>query len=91
MRSKFFEQGLNNSSPENKAIKPLPPPPPAPLSPSDVGPKSPLLSPPSFNLGEASKQVASGTKKQDSEKDSSVEQSAQDIQDDDFGDFQTAG
>lgn len=99
MKSKFFEQDRYNSSPENKvnqkeakiSIKP-PPPPAAPVSPSAMVQKSPLLSPPSFNLGEPSEQVVSESTKQESDHaDSSEHQSSQNIEDDDFGDFQTAG
>ena len=103
VKSKFFEQGLNNSSPDKKvdnqkeakiSIKP-PPPPPAPLSPSATVQKSPsnLLS--NFNLEATSKQgtALESTKEDSKNTDSSESQSTQeeDVPDDDFGDFQTAG
>ena len=98
VKSKFFEQDPNNLSPENKgnqkeariSIKP-PPPPAAPVSPSATVQKSPLHSPPSFNLGAASKQVVSEPTQVTEHADSSKLKSTQDVEDDDFGDFQTAG
>ncbi|KAM6548805.1 hypothetical protein CsatB_020481 [Cannabis sativa] len=99
VKSKFFEQGSNNSSPENKGdtkkepkicIKP-PPPPPAPLSPSATGQKSSPNFPTSFNLEEASKDGVVVPKKDDSNNTDSSENQSTDVPDDDFGDFQTAG
>ncbi|PON35357.1 Talin [Parasponia andersonii] len=100
VKSKFFEQGLNNSSPENKGnnqeelkiyIKP-PPPPPAPLSPSATVQWSPSNSPSSFNLESGTKHGAFESTKEESENtDSSENRTTQeDVPDDDFGDFQTA-
>lgn len=97
VKSKFFEQGLNNPSPENKGnlkepkicIKP-PPPPPAPLSPVSTIQKSPSKSPSNFNL--EGKLEALETRNVDTKDTySSENQSTQDVPDDDFGDFQAAG
>lgn len=99
VKSKSHDQALNNPSPKNKgnqkelkiSIKP-PPPPPGLLSPSATAQKSPSQSPTKFSLEAASKHGALESTKQDSkEMDSSEDQSAQEIPDDDFGDFQTAG
>ncbi|KAJ0111256.1 hypothetical protein Patl1_02418 [Pistacia atlantica] len=62
VKSKFFEQGMNSLSLEDKGdgkepkicIKP-PPPPPAPLSPASTVQKSPSNLPPNLSLEEASK------------------------------------
>lgn len=99
VRSKFFEQGLNNLSLEEKGnekdpvifIKP-PPPPPSPLSPV-VTTVMPLSKPPSdFSLDEASKTKSSVSVEEQPKELHSVEsQSPQDAPDEDFGDFQTAG
>ncbi|KAK3033416.1 hypothetical protein RJ639_032389 [Escallonia herrerae] len=98
-RSKFFEQGLNNVSLEEKgngkealiSIKP-PPPPPALLSPSPTTVKSPSESPSNLNLEELSKDKSSGSAEgQSKESEPPLQnQSQQEIPDDDFGDFQTA-
>ncbi|KAL5573728.1 hypothetical protein UlMin_023325 [Ulmus minor] len=97
VKSKFFQQGANDLSLEDKgqqkelkiSIKP-PPPPPAPLSP--VSPqKSPSIAPPNLNLGGASKHDDSEATKEDVKEDAHSSESTQDIPDDDFGDFQTAG
>ncbi|KAJ0054501.1 hypothetical protein Pint_02400 [Pistacia integerrima] len=99
VKSKFFEQGMNSLSLEDKGdgkepkicIKP-PPPPPAPLSPASTVQKSPSNLPPNLSLEGASKDDSPGLTKEDSEKQHSSEnQSTQDIADDDFGDFQAAG
>ncbi|XP_057472828.1 uncharacterized protein LOC130761363 [Actinidia eriantha] len=99
-RSKFFEQGLNNLSLEEKgdqkvstiSIKP-PPPPPGPLSPAATAVKSPSGTPSTLSLDETCEDKGSGSlKEQLKEPHSSLEnQTAQDVPDDDFGDFQTAG
>ncbi|KAK7324687.1 hypothetical protein VNO77_28441 [Canavalia gladiata] len=97
IKSKFFEQGLNNS-PEEKSggkesvpsIK-LPPPPPAPLSPVIAAQKSPTNSPTKFSLEKPSKVETPTTVKDDNEHENSENQSTQDAPDDDFGDFQAAG
>ncbi|XP_009593644.1 uncharacterized protein [Nicotiana tomentosiformis] len=99
IRSKFFEQGLNNLSLEEKAnrkdsailIKP-PPPPPAPLSPVDTAAKSPLVSPSKFSLEQSAETEDSTSAKEQPNKPESVkDQGPQDVEDDDFGDFQAAG
>ncbi|GFZ12877.1 adaptin ear-binding coat-associated protein 1 NECAP-1 [Actinidia rufa] len=100
-RSKFFEQGLNNLSLEEKgdqkvstiSIKP-PPPPPGPLSPAAAtAVKSPSGTLSNLSLDETCGDKGSGSlKEQSKEPHSSLEnQTAQDVPDDDFGDFQTAG
>ncbi|KAK2971105.1 hypothetical protein RJ640_000389, partial [Escallonia rubra] len=98
-RSKFFEQGLNNVSLEEKgngkepviSIKP-PPPPLSPLSPSPTSVKFPSESPSNLNLEEPSKEKSSGSAEgQSKESEPPLQnQSQQEIPDDDFGDFQTA-
>lgn len=98
-RSKFFEQGLNDLSLEEKdskkepviSIKP-PPPPPAPLSPV-VSPKaSPPELPSKPSLEQSSEAENSGSpKEQSKELEPPENQNTQDIPDDDFGDFQAAG
>ncbi|KAK0589321.1 hypothetical protein LWI29_012644 [Acer saccharum] len=99
VQSKFFEQGLNNMSLEDKGnqkepvicIKP-PPPPPVTLSAITTAQKSPSNSPQSLSPGVSSKVEAQDSTKEDSkEQNSSENQSTQDIPDDDFGDFQAAG
>uniref|UniRef100_A0A5B6ZBY9 NECAP PHear domain-containing protein n=1 Tax=Davidia involucrata TaxID=16924 RepID=A0A5B6ZBY9_DAVIN len=99
VRSNFFEQGLNNLSLEEHGnqkepvicIKP-PPPPPAPLSPAVTPENSPSRLPSNFSLEDASEDKASGSgKEQSKEPHSPKNQTPQDILDDDFGDFQTAG
>lgn len=90
IKSKFFEQGLNNLSVEDKNNKEtslkLPPPPPSPLSPVRAAEKAPLRLPSKLSLEESSE-----VKESESEKNSSIERSPEDIPDDDFGDFQAAG
>lgn len=99
VKSKFFEQGVNDSSPENKgnqkelkiSIKP-PPPPPAPLSPVSPVQNSPSNSPTKFELEGTSKHEAQESRKNDSkDADFSETHSTQDVPDDVFGDFQAAG
>ncbi|KAL3509222.1 hypothetical protein ACH5RR_028623 [Cinchona calisaya] len=96
--SKFFEQGLNNLSLEEKgiqkepvlSIKP-PPPPPAPLSPV-VSPKQSPELPSKLNLKEISEVKDYISPKEQSKEPASPEnQNIQDTPDDDFGDFQAAG
>ncbi|CAL5336839.1 uncharacterized protein At1g03900 [Camellia sinensis] len=98
VRSKFFEQGLNNLSLEEKGnpkvsaicIKPLPPP-PAPLSPVVGAAKSPSDPPSSLSLeGTPDDKGSASLTEQSKETHSRQNQSAHDIPDDDFGDFQTA-
>ncbi|XP_061350145.1 uncharacterized protein At1g03900 [Gastrolobium bilobum] len=98
VKSKFFDQGLNNSSEEKSGTKEsvpsikLPPPPPAPLSPAATVQNSPTNSPTKFSLEKTSEVETSKTVKEDTERENSPEnQSTQDIPDDDFGDFQAAG
>ncbi|KAL8468685.1 hypothetical protein ACS0TY_031757 [Phlomoides rotata] len=91
IKSKFFEQRLNNLSlddkPKNKemsvSIK-LPPPPPPPLSPVAAQEKTP------FSLEDSSeKKTTSDLEKDRSE--SPEKKESHDVLDDDFGDFQAAG
>lgn len=98
-KSKFFEQGLNNLSLEEKAnrkdstilIKP-PPPPPAPLSPVDTAARSPPVSPSKLSLEQSAETKESATAKEQTHKSESVkDQGPQDVEDEDFGDFQAAG
>ncbi|KAL3502691.1 hypothetical protein ACH5RR_037140 [Cinchona calisaya] len=96
--SKFFEQGLNNLSLEEKVDKKVPviaiippPPPPAPLSP--VSPeKSPPELPSNLSLKETSEVKNSTSPEEQSIESAPPEnQNTRDIPDDDFGDFQAAG
>ncbi|KAJ7981567.1 Adaptin ear-binding coat-associated protein 1 [Quillaja saponaria] len=97
MKSKFFEQGLNNPVEEKgtgkesvNCIKPLPPP-PAPLSPATSAQKSPTNLPPNLSLEGVSKDEALKSTNDGKNQHSLENQSTQDIPDDDFGDFQAAG
>ncbi|KAJ8568007.1 hypothetical protein K7X08_020729 [Anisodus acutangulus] len=99
IRSKFFEQGLNNLSLEEKAnrkdsiilIAP-PPPPPAPLSPVGTAARSPPVSLSKLSLEQSSETKDITTAKEQPNKSESVkDQGPQDVEDDDFGDFQAAG
>ncbi|KAI4322760.1 hypothetical protein L6164_022425 [Bauhinia variegata] len=97
VKSKFFEQGLDNSSKGKGDSKEsiigikLPPPPPAPLSPTTTK-KSPTNSPTSFSLDRTSTDDSLKTVKEfKGHEKPSENQSTQDLPDDDFGDFQTAG
>jgi hypothetical protein len=98
VKSKFFEKDLNNASEEKGkwkepiiSIKP-PPPPPAPLSPATTAQRSPANVPPKFNLEETSKEeVPESAKEEAKDLNSPEKHSIQDIPDDGFGDFQTAG
>lgn len=91
-KSKFFEQGVNNLSLENKGnqkeLKVCIKPPPAPLSPVSPVKRSPSNSPTKFSLEGPSKHEAPELRK---DADLSENQSTQDVPDDDFGDFQAAG
>lgn len=86
VRSKFFEQGLNNLPDQKEkgkkevaiSIKP-PPPPMSPVSPPIGSTNTPPDSPSNFNLDPQSNEPRSVEK-----------QTAQDLPDDDFGDFQAA-
>ncbi|KDP31786.1 hypothetical protein JCGZ_12247 [Jatropha curcas] len=93
VKSKIFEQGLNNLSLEVKGDRkePIlgiipPPPPPATLSPVSCGPNSPSNLPPKISLDKTSEDNSNPAKE-----DTKEQQSTQDIPDDDFGDFQVAG
>ena len=94
--SKFFEQGLNDLSLEEKGSKKEPvisiKPPPAPLSPV-VSPKtSPSELPSKLSLKESSAAEDSvSPQEQSKELEPPENQNTQDIPDDDFGDFQAAG
>lgn len=99
VKSKFFEQGLNNLSLEEKgdrkepllSIRP-PPPPPAPLSPATSVQSSPSKLPEKITLDGTSTDKAPNSMKESTEvQHSSENESTQDIPDDDFGDFQAAG
>lgn len=99
VRSKFFEQGLNNLSLEEKnnkkeppviCIKP-PPPPPGPLSPAVTSGKSSSEFPSKLSLEATSKDHPAGPMDEQREQHPVNKQSPQDIPDDDFGDFQAAG
>lgn len=95
MKSKFCEQGLNDPSEEKGKGKestvsikpPPPPPPPAPLSPSTTVQKSPTKMLPHLNLEDTSKDETPELAKEDG----NDLNSPQELPDDDFGDFQTAG
>lgn len=99
VKSKFFEQGLNDLSLDDKGnrkepvicLKPLPPP-PAPLSPATAARMSPSNSPQKFSLEGSSKDASPDSTKEDSkEQHSPKSPNTEDIPDDDFGDFQAAG
>ncbi|XP_017242625.1 uncharacterized protein At1g03900 [Daucus carota subsp. sativus] len=98
VRSKFFDQGLNKISIEEKGngkepiicLKP-PPPPLAPLSPSVSSTNSPSLSPKSFSLEEDSKDKSSVSLEIQSKESTTQDNESSQVLDDDFGDFQAAG
>ncbi|KAK1412342.1 hypothetical protein QVD17_33514 [Tagetes erecta] len=97
-RSKFFEQGLNNPQDQKEKGKKevaitgiLPPPPPSPLSPPVNAVKSPLEPPSKLALDESPKDKSSTSVDLQSNEPHPVEkQTAQEVPDDDFGDFQAA-
>ncbi|KAI3465834.1 hypothetical protein Pfo_022497 [Paulownia fortunei] len=101
VKFKFFEQGLNNFSLEDRRRKtetptgiklPPPPPPPALLSPVVTPEKSPSELPRKFSLEESSDVKACESEKDQSKESESPEnKNPRDITEDDFGDFQTAG
>jgi len=98
VKSKFFEQGLNNLSLEGKSDgkEPLlsirPPPPPAPPSPATSVQISPSNLPPKITLDGNSTEKSPNLAKDEAEQQHFPDnESSQDIQDDDFGDFQAAG
>lgn len=94
-KSTFFERGLNNLSIEGKSdtkepsicIKP-PPPPPAALSPIN-SPKSRANLPANISPEETSKDEARNANEEEGQVPPD-NQSAEDVPDDDFGDFQIA-
>jgi hypothetical protein len=99
VKSKIFEQGLNNLSLEENSdrkepllsIRP-PPPPPAPLSPATSVQNSPSNLPPKITLeGTYTEKSPYLTKDEAEQQHLPDNESSQDIQDDDFGDFQAAG
>ncbi|KAI5661832.1 hypothetical protein M9H77_21155 [Catharanthus roseus] len=99
IKSKFFEQGLNDLSLNEKGTKKEvavsimpPPPPPAPLSPVSP-PQSPPGPPSKLSLNGTSKPATNSISPKGDGKESASpgSQSSQDLPDDDFGDFQTAG
>ncbi|XP_011038202.1 PREDICTED: uncharacterized protein At1g03900-like [Populus euphratica] len=100
VKSKIFEQGLNNLSLEENSgrkepllsIRP-PPPPPAPLSPATSVQNSPSNLPPKITLEGTSTEKSPCLTKDEAEQQQHLpdNESSQDIQDDDFGDFQAAG
>ncbi|XP_004487167.1 uncharacterized protein At1g03900 isoform X1 [Cicer arietinum] len=92
VKSKFFEQGPNNSSEEKSGGKEsvpcikLPPPPSSPGSPVATPQKSPSTSPTKFTLEKTAEEENSKTEHGNSPEN----ESTQDAVDDDFGDFQAA-
>ncbi|KAJ6763981.1 ADAPTIN EAR-BINDING COAT-ASSOCIATED PROTEIN 1 NECAP-1 [Salix purpurea] len=99
VKSKIFEQGLSNLSLEEHidrkepllSIRP-PPPPPAPLSPATSLQNSPSNLPPKIILeGTSTEKSPTLTKDEAEQQHLPDNESSQDIQDDDFGDFQAAG
>ncbi|KAK6919175.1 NECAP, PHear domain [Dillenia turbinata] len=100
LKSKPLEQGVSNISLEEKgnrkepllSIKP-PPPPPGPLSPATTARSSQPNFPSNFKLdGDSEDKELSHFAKLGPENSGSLEnQRAEDIPDDDFGDFQAAG
>ncbi|KAG9129959.1 hypothetical protein Leryth_007076 [Lithospermum erythrorhizon] len=97
VKSKFFEQGLNNLSLEEKSNKEPkisiipPPPPPNPLSPAVSPRESPSEPPNKISLNETSPNRSSDTTEgQSQESKSAGTPSPHDAPDDDFGDFQAA-
>ncbi|KAJ8749246.1 hypothetical protein K2173_018725 [Erythroxylum novogranatense] len=91
-KSKFFEQGVDNLSPEAKGDRKEPilsiRPPPAPLSPVTTTQNSPSNTPPKITLDEG--KLTNQARNDNNEKHSADNDITQDI-DDDFGDFQAAG
>lgn len=97
MRSKFFEQGLNNLPDQKEKGKEVPitsippPPPPSPLSPPVGAVKIPVESPSKLSLdGSPKDNSLSPVDKQPNEPHSVEQETALDVLDDDFGDFQAA-
>ncbi|XP_071691302.1 uncharacterized protein At1g03900-like [Rutidosis leptorrhynchoides] len=98
VRSKFFEQGLNNVPDQKEKGKEVaitsipPPPPPSPLSPPVGAVKTSVESPSKLSLDGSPKEMSlTPVDKQPNEPQSVEQQTAQDVVlDDDFGDFQAA-
>ncbi|KAL3754709.1 hypothetical protein ACJRO7_001897 [Eucalyptus globulus] len=99
LKSKHLEQSLNTLSLEEKAnkeepvvcLKP-PPPPPTPLSPVTSGCESTEDMPPHSSSRQLPEHKALSSNKEElGQSNSNDDQSAQEVPDDDFGDFQTAG
>ncbi|KAK9150478.1 hypothetical protein Syun_008787 [Stephania yunnanensis] len=97
-RSSFLEQGLNKISldedgNQKKPIIALKPPPPGPLSPVAVAQKSPEKMPSKFSLEETSKDETLSLPKDRHLQETSIYEKKihEDIIEEDFGDFQTAG
>ncbi|KAI3795127.1 hypothetical protein L1987_37772 [Smallanthus sonchifolius] len=98
MKSKFFAQGLNNPPDQKEkgkkevAITSIPPPPPpSPLSPPVNALNTPLESPSKLALDESpNDKTLTSVDQQPKEAHSVEKQPAQDLPDDDFGDFQAA-
>lgn len=95
VRSKFFEQGLNSPQDQKEKGKKEvaftsipPPPPPSPLSPPVNVVNTPLESPSKLSLDGSPKDTSSSPIA--NEPDSVEKPTAQDVPDDDFGDFQAA-
>ncbi|KAJ6297368.1 hypothetical protein OIU78_022997 [Salix suchowensis] len=99
VKSKIFEQGLNNLSMEGNSDGKesflsisLPPPPPAPLLPATSVQNSPSNLPPKITLdGNSTEKSPNLTKDEAEHQHFPDNESSQDTQDDDFGDFQAAG
>lgn len=99
LKSKFFEQGLNNLSLDEKGskepticLKP-PPPPPSPLSPVIADQRPPADFPSNLSLEgttNGSSTPHTATESQSREQLSKENQSSDDTIEDDFGDFQAA-
>ncbi|KAL4573268.1 hypothetical protein LXL04_020067 [Taraxacum kok-saghyz] len=99
VRSKFFELGLNNlPDPKEKGKEVVgislipPPPPPSPLSPPVAAVITPPTSPPNFALDGSPKEKMTLTPVDKSNETKAIDKqiNAQDLPDEDFGDFQAA-
>ncbi|GMI98121.1 hypothetical protein like AT3G58600 [Hibiscus trionum] len=99
VKSKASELGIDKLSLAEKgnqkdpilSIKP-PPPPPGPLSPIDTTGNSPTNSPPKLQLeGTSEKKAPKSAEEHTDERHHGEGRSIEDIEDDDFGDFQAAG
>ncbi|KAF9589917.1 hypothetical protein IFM89_029533 [Coptis chinensis] len=98
VKSAFFEQGLNklaldettNTKEPSICIKPPPPPPLSPVS--SIG-HTPAKVPPKFNLEQSTEDACIQSKEESQSKEPSLlgNKNREDVPDEDFGDFQTAG